>query len=187
MSVNSEYDWTCNSEFYANHCPFSILSTNKFSILLFSSFFFIPSKMSSDALEAVQSYSHQGEDSSSSLTQSEPQINAVQDLIAGGIAGSASVVVGHPFDTYKVLLQTSSSSANTPNTSFSKSSILKLYKGMGAPLTSAMVVNALIFSSYGESSRLWDDLFYADEGVHHLQKDVPNVSFIANCWEKNMN
>lgn len=176
MSVNSEYDWTCNSEFYADHCPFS-LPINLASCFSLHSFI-IPSKMSSDALEAVQSYSHQGEDSSSSLTQSEPQINAVQDLIAGGIAGSASVVVGHPFDTYKVLLQTSSSSANTPNTSFSKSSILKLYKGMGAPLTSAMVVNALIFSSYGESSRLWDDLFYADEGVHHLQKDVPNVSFL---------
>ena len=142
--------------------------------------------MSSDALEAVQSYSHQGEDSSSSLSQSEPQITAVQDLIAGGIAGSASVVVGHPFDTYKVLLQTSSSSATTTSVSFSKSSILKLYKGMGAPLTSAMVVNALIFSSYGESSRLWDDTFY--EGVHprDMQKDVPNVSFLSIFLEKRL-
>ena len=31
-----------------------------------------------------------------------PKVKAVHDLIAGGVAGSASVVVGHPFDTIKV-------------------------------------------------------------------------------------
>ena len=31
-----------------------------------------------------------------------PKVKAVHDLIAGGVGGSASVVVGHPFDTIKV-------------------------------------------------------------------------------------
>ena len=31
-----------------------------------------------------------------------PKVKAVHDLIAGGVSGSASVVVGHPFDTIKV-------------------------------------------------------------------------------------
>ena len=33
---------------------------------------------------------------------SEEDISFFHDFIAGGVAGSASVVVGHPFDTLKV-------------------------------------------------------------------------------------
>ena len=33
---------------------------------------------------------------------SEDEVTALHDFIAGGLAGSASVVVGHPFDTIKV-------------------------------------------------------------------------------------
>lgn len=32
------------------------------------------------------------------------EVTALHDFIAGGLAGSASVVVGHPFDTIKVSL-----------------------------------------------------------------------------------
>jgi solute carrier family 25 carnitine/acylcarnitine transporter 20/29 len=32
----------------------------------------------------------------------EEEVTFLHDFIAGGIAGSASVVVGHPFDTIKV-------------------------------------------------------------------------------------
>lgn len=111
-------------------------------------------------------------------------ITALQDLLAGGLAGSASVCVGHPFDTHKVMLQTTSSntaassSSMNANIQMNKLSILKLYRGMGAPLSTAAVVNALIFSSFGESSRLWDDYFFSDEGRHSInnEKDVPNVS-----------
>jgi solute carrier family 25 carnitine/acylcarnitine transporter 20/29 len=95
------------------------------------------------------------------------EATALQDLLAGGIAGSCSVIVGHPFDTYKVRLQTSSGKP-------SLGSISSLFKGMGPPLSTAAVVNALIFSSFGESSRLWDDFFYPEEGHHVLVKDVPN-------------
>lgn len=104
--------------------------------------------------------------------QQQP-VTALQDLIAGGIAGSASVCVGHPFDTYKVMLQTSSGKINSGQAIQSPLSFMKLYRGMGAPLSTAAVVNALIFSSFGESSRLWDDYFFPQEGLHHPTRDVP--------------
>jgi solute carrier family 25 carnitine/acylcarnitine transporter 20/29 len=110
--------------------------------------------------------------------KSQQPVTALQDLIAGGIAGSASVCVGHPFDTYKVMLQTSSGQINSGQPMSSSLSIMKLYRGMSAPLSTAAVVNALIFSSFGESSRLWDDYFFPQEGFHRPTRDVPLVSFI---------
>jgi solute carrier family 25 carnitine/acylcarnitine transporter 20/29 len=97
-------------------------------------------------------------------------VTAVQDLIAGGIAGSASVIVGHPFDTYKVRLQTSN--ASSPSGSLAFGGISSLFRGMVPPLSTAAVVNALIFSSYGESSRIWDDFFSPsnDEPKSNLDK-----------------
>ncbi len=83
-----------------------------------------------------------------------PPVSALQDLIAGGIAGSASVLVGHPFDTYKVQLQVSKVGTKPTITSLGT-----LYRGLTAPLSMAAVVNAIIFSSYGESSRLYDEFF----------------------------
>ena len=114
------------------------------------------------------------------------EVTALHDLIAGGVAGSASVIVGRkcshifsvgtelpcnnnlifslpsldPFDTIKVRLQTSISSpknykiATAPIASFQS-----LFKGMAAPLSTAAVVNAIIFASYGSFTRLWENLF----------------------------
>jgi len=84
-------------------------------------------------------------------------VTALQDLIAGGIAGSMSVFIGHPFDTYKVRLQTSIISS--PGTA-AFGGVNSLFRGMGPPLSTAVAVNALIFSSYGASSRIWDDYFH---------------------------
>ena len=39
---------------------------------------------------------------SSSSSSSEEEVSFWHDFVAGGVAGSASVVVGHPFDTIKV-------------------------------------------------------------------------------------
>ena len=35
-------------------------------------------------------------------TIEEEEVSFFHDFVAGGVAGSASVVVGHPFDTIKV-------------------------------------------------------------------------------------
>ena len=136
------------------------------------------------------------------------EISAMHDFIAGGIAGSASVIVGRklfsyyvvcelkvllflillvhyllhyidPFDTIKVRMQTQfstssndrsirngtgagtmvSTTTTTPATTSSSStttSIKSLFRGMAAPLSTAAIVNAIIFSSYGYFMRVWE-------------------------------
>mmetsp|Transcript_52577 Transcript_52577/g.151589 ORF Transcript_52577/g.151589 Transcript_52577/m.151589 type:complete len:329 (+) Transcript_52577:114-1100(+) len=87
----------------------------------------------------------------------EEDVSFFHDFVAGGIAGSASVVVGHPFDTIKVRMQTSSgSSGGLLSLATSYGGVSSLFRGMAAPLSTACVVNAIIFSSYGWSSRMFD-------------------------------
>jgi hypothetical protein len=77
----------------------------------------------------------------------------LQQLLAGGIAGSAGVIVGHPFDSIKVRLQTNCSTTTTSPTTISC-----LFRGIGPPVATAAIVNALIFGSYNESSRIFDTM-----------------------------
>mmetsp|Transcript_5548 Transcript_5548/g.13891 ORF Transcript_5548/g.13891 Transcript_5548/m.13891 type:complete len:373 (-) Transcript_5548:34-1152(-) len=97
------------------------------------------------------------------------KVSALHDLIAGGVAGSASVIVGHPFDTIKVRIQTSINNSNGSSSSSPISSLRSLFKGMAAPLSTAAVVNAIIFASYGTGTRLWEDYF---ENGHHDDVDA---------------
>jgi hypothetical protein len=85
-----------------------------------------------------------------------------QDIISGGVAGSISVIVGHPFDTIKVRLQSNSSA--TISGIFS-SGWLSLFRGIGPPLSTATLLDATIFATYGTSSRLWDH--YAPQGMQN--------------------
>mmetsp|Transcript_3973 Transcript_3973/g.8619 ORF Transcript_3973/g.8619 Transcript_3973/m.8619 type:complete len:351 (-) Transcript_3973:240-1292(-) len=111
----------------------------------------------------------------------EPVATALQDLLAGGVAGSASVVVGHPFDTYKVRLQTSKPGCTQSTKAFG--GVGSLFRGMGAPLSCAAVVNAIIFSAFGESSRIWDERVEhrikteADSGDTSSGASLPHDSF----------
>lgn len=100
------------------------------------------------------------------------EVTALHDLIAGGVAGSASVVVGHPFDTIKVRLQTSPSGSGGASTA---GGIRSLFMGMGAPLSTAAIVNAIIFASYGSSTRLWEDVF---EGGQHADSELHGLGLI---------
>lgn len=110
-----------------------------------------------------------------SNSNNESNISALHDLVAGGIAGSASVIVGHPFDTIKVRLQTSSGSTSSTTAGGFKS----LFSGMGAPLSTAAVVNAIIFATYGASTRVWEDIF---EGGRH-DSEVHGVMVIPSMIE----
>lgn len=89
----------------------------------------------------------------------EQDVSFLHDFVAGGIAGSASVIVGHPMDTLKVRMQTSTCGSSMWSVATSYGGLPSLYRGMAAPLSTACVINALIFSSYGTSSRLYDDYF----------------------------
>jgi Mitochondrial carrier protein len=92
----------------------------------------------------------------------EQDVSFFHDFVAGGVAGSASVIVGHPLDSIKVRIQTSA--GGTGSTSISSmvtgyGGVSSLFRGMSAPLSTACIINAIIFSSYGWSSRLYDDYF----------------------------
>jgi solute carrier family 25 carnitine/acylcarnitine transporter 20/29 len=108
----------------------------------------------------------------------------LRDLAAGGVAGSAGVVVGHPFDSIKVRMQNTTAAAVV--SASSSSSFLSLapssspsssttttggtralrhrnylrgaWAGLSAPLAAASIVNASVFLTYGLSTRTWDGL-----------------------------
>lgn len=91
-------------------------------------------------------------------TENEQDISFFHDFIAGGVAGSASVVIGHPMDTLKVRMQTAKGNPSISSLALGSKygGPATLFRGMAAPLSAACFVNALIFSSYGWSTRLYD-------------------------------
>ncbi|KAI8925454.1 mitochondrial carrier domain-containing protein [Entophlyctis helioformis] len=80
-------------------------------------------------------------------------IPSVDQFIAGGLAGVAQVLVGHPLDTVKTRLQLGGAEFKGPMDCIVKTArhegILGLYKGMAAPLVGVAFVNAVLFSAYG--------------------------------------
>ncbi|KAI9315241.1 mitochondrial carrier domain-containing protein [Dichotomocladium elegans] len=102
----------------------------------------------------------------------KPVIPALaRDLIAGTIGGWAQVVVGHPFDTLKVRLQTQPTPPIYRNAMDCFSSLVKqegpkgLYRGVASPLAGIgfwqviVLGNAVVFMSMGYFSRMlqWGD------------------------------
>mmetsp|Transcript_14346 Transcript_14346/g.23221 ORF Transcript_14346/g.23221 Transcript_14346/m.23221 type:complete len:388 (+) Transcript_14346:163-1326(+) len=92
----------------------------------------------------------------------DQDVTFFHDFIAGGIAGSASVIVGHPMDTVKVRMQTSTGGASMWSLATSYGGIPSLFRGISAPLSTACIINAIIFSSYGWSSRMYDQYIGED-------------------------
>ena len=64
----------------------------------------------------------------------------MSDFVYGAMAGIAQTLIGHPFDTYKVLLQS--------NMYTGKLSPSILTKGIGFPLLSSSVICGINFGSY---------------------------------------
>lgn len=93
------------------------------------------------------------------VVDDEQDVSFFHDFIAGGVAGCASVVVGHPLDSIKVRIQTTAAggSASISSVVTGYGGVSSLFRGMSAPLSTACIINAIIFSSYGWSSRLYDE------------------------------
>lgn len=86
------------------------------------------------------------------------------DFGAGCVGGIAGVIVGHPFDTVKVRLQTQdckniryTGTINCLMTTVRNESVFGLYKGMSSPLAGIAFVNAIVFGVYGNVQRLQKD------------------------------
>lgn len=85
----------------------------------------------------------------------------INDYIAGAIGGSAGLLVGHPFDTTKVKLQTQHGSQQN-GTMAMASNIFKqgwtagFFRGLSWPLMSYGVVNSVLFGVYGNTLKFLD-------------------------------
>ena len=109
-----------------------------------------------------------GERIGSSRTES----NSVwKDLFAGGVAGTAGIAIGHPFDTVKVRLQQRQQLTGPKNLGVRPDGISPLYRGLyrgiGAPLATAAAVNACVFCVYGATSRLWDSYYHTSDTIEY--------------------
>ncbi|XP_048131716.1 mitochondrial carnitine/acylcarnitine carrier-like protein isoform X1 [Rhodamnia argentea] len=91
--------------------------------------------------------------------------DVAKDLTAGTIGGAAQLIVGHPFDTIKVKLQSQPAPApgQPPRYSGAMDAVRQtlaaegprgLYKGMGAPLATVAAFNAVLFTVRGQMEAL---------------------------------
>lgn len=83
-------------------------------------------------------------------------------FISGSIAGAAGLVVGHPFDTVKVRLQTSNvynGVTHCVRKIAVEEGVRAFFKGMLAPMVSVSAMNAVFFGAYtGVLTAVDDDL-----------------------------
>ncbi|KAJ1930472.1 hypothetical protein IWQ60_000257 [Tieghemiomyces parasiticus] len=86
--------------------------------------------------------------------------DAARDLIAGTVGGWAQVVVGHPFDTIKVRLQTQPnppkyhSGMHCLTTLIKEEGATAVYKGVTSPLAGIGICNAVVFTANGYFRRM---------------------------------
>lgn len=91
--------------------------------------------------------------------------DVAKDLTAGTVGGAAQLIVGHPFDTIKVKLQSQPTPlpGQAPKYTGAMDAVKKtiaaegprgLYKGMGAPLATVAAFNAVLFTVRGQMEAL---------------------------------
>lgn len=77
----------------------------------------------------------------------------VRNLIAGTAGGWSQTVVGHPFDTVKVRMQTSSVGIAECIKSTWNKGIFDFYRGIASPLMGQGLMNAVQYATYGNMKR----------------------------------
>lgn len=88
-----------------------------------------------------------------------------KDLTSGTVGGAAQLIVGHPFDTIKVKLQSQpaplpgqppkyAGAIDAVKQTIAAEGPRGLYKGMGAPLATVAAFNALLFTVRGQMEAL---------------------------------
>lgn len=102
-------------------------------------------------------------------------VKALVDIVAGTIAGINVTLVGHPFDTLKVRLQTQpqqnpvySGLVDCFKKTVKWEGFFKgLYKGVQAPLVGQMFFRANLFLAFGESKRFLSDYGKRPLKIYH--------------------
>jgi len=93
---------------------------------------------------------------------SEPPLKrAVKDIVGGTIGGIGLTIVGHPFDTLKVRLQTQSHTnprysglVDCVKQTYHSEGLLGFYRGVASPLIGQMFFNAVQFMAYGAAKEI---------------------------------
>lgn len=91
--------------------------------------------------------------------------DVAKDLASGTVGGAAQLLVGHPFDTIKVKLQSQPvplpgqppkyrGAMDAVRQTLASEGPRGLYKGMGAPLATVAVFNAVLFTVRGQMEAL---------------------------------
>ncbi|KAK6934985.1 Mitochondrial substrate/solute carrier [Dillenia turbinata] len=91
--------------------------------------------------------------------------DVAKDLLSGTVGGAAQLIVGHPFDTIKVKLQSQpaplpgqppkySGAIDAVKQTLAAEGPRGLYKGMGAPLATVAAFNAVLFTARGQMETL---------------------------------
>nr|XP_025735198.1 LOW QUALITY PROTEIN: solute carrier family 25 member 45 [Callorhinus ursinus] len=78
----------------------------------------------------------------------------VEEFVAGWISGALGLVLGHPFDTVKVRLQTQTTYRGIIDCmvkTYRHESLLGFFKGMSFPIASIAVVNSVLFGVYSNT------------------------------------
>ncbi|GAB6021107.1 hypothetical protein CHUAL_003740 [Chamberlinius hualienensis] len=103
------------------------------------------------------------------------------DFAAGCLAGSAGVFVGHPLDTLKVKLQTSSNQSLLSNIklTYEQKKIGGFFRGMTFPLITSGFINSIFFGVYGRACTV-----LGEDNYRNITKDVkPSFAriYLAGC------
>ncbi|CAI9293627.1 unnamed protein product [Lactuca saligna] len=99
------------------------------------------------------------------IQYSSKMTDVAKDLTAGTIGGASQLIVGHPFDTIKVKLQSQpvpppgqrpkySGAIDAVKQTVAAEGPRGLYKGMGAPLATVAALNAVLFTVRGQMEAL---------------------------------
>ncbi|XP_009994027.1 PREDICTED: solute carrier family 25 member 48 [Chaetura pelagica] len=98
------------------------------------------------------------------------------------VAGTASVVVGHPLDTVKTRLQAGQGYGNTLScvlTVYRNESVAGFFKGLSFPLASSAVYNSLVFGVFSNTQQLLSQLRHGDPSQAPALADVALASVVA--------
>ena len=115
---------------------------------------------------------NQAQTAETSLSIEPATTFALHELLAGAVAGSAGIFVGHPLDTLKVRMQMlPSTSSSTVQALLFNSQYGSVWKGVFPPVMMAGVLNAQIFYTYGRSTSLWNEYFDLQKGEKSALRD----------------
>ena len=106
----------------------------------------------------------------------------MNDLISGFVAGMTQTIIGHPFDTVKVRLQTSPSTLrNTMISIFRNEGLRGFYKGYGPPLLINSVINSLIFGLNGYFYDTYQNHFVSGYISGSILSPIISVPQLIKC------